>query len=330
MDLFIALSGFVLCAAAITFSGWHLARLGDRLAELTGLGRAWLGLVLMATVTSLPELFVGISSAGIHGNADLAVGDVLGSCVFNLLILSVLDAFHRGPGLLRKVEPKQVLSAALGIVLLALVGFGLFLPDQYVVMGWVGALSIVFVGVYLVAMRMVYQHLGNAPAGTGADPPDRSGLRRVVRWFIVHATVVITAALFLPGFAETITEETGLKASFVGTLLLATSTSLPEVAVSIAALRIGAVDMAVSNLLGSNLFNIAILAIDDLVYSGGFLLKDASEAHLLSVLSTIIMSAIVIVGLTFRTAPKRYLLAWDTFLIAVVYIVNLILLFRIS
>ncbi len=328
--MFIASLGSILCAAAIWFSGTHLARLGDRLAELTGLGRAWLGLVLMATVTSLPELFVGVSSAGIHGNADLAVGDVLGSCVFNLLILSVLDAFHRGPGLLRAVEPKQVLSAALSIVLLALVGFGLFLPEQYVVMGWVGALSIVFVGVYLVAMRMVYQHLGNAPAGTGADPPDRSGLRRVVRWFIVHATVVITAALFLPGFAETITEETGLKASFVGTLLLATSTSLPEVAVSIAALRIGAVDMAVSNLLGSNLFNIAILAIDDLVYSGGFLLKDASEAHLLSVLSTIIMSAIVIVGLTFRTAPKRYLLAWDTFLIAVVYIVNLILLFRIS
>lgn len=325
----LAILGFIACAAAIWFSGTHLARLGDRLAELTGMGRAWLGLVLMATVTSLPELFVGISSAGIHGNADLAVGDVLGSCVFNLLILSVLDAFHRGPGLLRAVGPKQVLSATLGIVLLALVGFGLFLPDQYVVMGWVGGLSLVFVLVYLVAMRMVYKHLGQVPVAE-EQAPDRSGLRRVLLWYAVHASVVITAALFLPGFAETITEETGLKASFVGTLLLATSTSLPEVAVSVAALRIGAVDMAVSNLLGSNLFNIVILAIDDLVYRGGFLLKDASEAHLLSVLSTIIMSAIVIVGLTFRTAPKRYLLAWDTFLIAVVYVVNLVLLYRIS
>jgi cation:H+ antiporter len=322
--------GFIACAAAIWFSGTHLARLGDRLADLTGLGRAWLGLVLMATVTSLPELFVGVSSAGIHGNADLAVGDVLGSCVFNLLILSVLDAFHRGPGLLRTVEPKQVLSAALGIVLLALVGFGLFLPDQYVVMGWVGALSLVFMLVYLVAMRMVYSHMGKASPEDGAGHPHRSGLRRVLSWYAVHAAVVITAALFLPGFAETITEETGLKASFVGTLLLATSTSLPEVAVSVAALRIGALDMAVSNLLGSNLFNIVILSIDDLVYRGGFLLKDASDAHLLSVLSTIIMSAIVIVGLTFRTAPKRFLLAWDTFLILVVYIVNLILLYRIS
>ncbi|MBK8949175.1 MAG: sodium:calcium antiporter [Flavobacteriales bacterium] len=328
--MFITSLGFILCAAAIWFSGAHLARLGDRLAELTGMGRAWLGLVLMATVTSLPELFVGIGSAGIHGNADLAVGDVLGSCVFNLLILSVLDAFHRGPGLLHSVEPKQVLSAALGIVLLALVGFGIFLPDQYTIMGWVGALSIMFVGVYLVAMRMVYHHLGHDPIVAGADAPDRSGLNRVVFWYAVHATVVITAALFLPGFAETVTEETGLKASFVGTLLLATSTSLPEVAVSVSALRIGAMDMAVSNLLGSNLFNIVILAIDDIVYSGGFLLKDASEAHLISVLSTIIMSAIVIVGLTFRTAPKRFLLAWDTFLIMVVYVVNLILLYRLS
>ncbi len=326
----VAVIGFLACAAAIWFSGTHLARLGDRLAELTGLGRAWLGLVLMATVTSLPELFVGISSAGIHGNADLAVGDVLGSCVFNLLILSMLDALYRGPGLLSAVTPKQVLSAALGIVLLALVGFGLFLPNQYVVMGWVGGLSIGFVGVYLVAMRMVHQHLGQDPLPDPAARSDRSGLRRVVLWYIVHAAVVITAALLLPGFAETIVEETGLKASFVGTLLLATSTSLPEVAVSVAALRMGSVELAVSNLLGSNLFNIVILAIDDLVYSGGFLLKDASDAHLLSVLSTIVMSAIVIVGLTFRTAPKRFLLAWDTFLIAVVYIVNLILIYRIA
>jgi len=328
--MFEAVTGFAICALAIWFSGTHLARLGDRLAELTGLGRAWLGLVLMATVTSLPELFVGIGAAGIQGNADLAVGDVLGSCVFNLLILSVLDVFHKGPGLLSTVAPKQVLSAALGIVLLALVGFGLFLPDQYVVMGWVGALSLLFVGVYLVSMRMVYRHLGEQPPQERVEAPGRSDLRRVVRWYIVHAAVVITAALFLPGFAETITEETGLKASFVGTLLLATSTSLPEVAVSLAALRIGAVDMAVSNLLGSNLFNIVILAIDDLVYTGGFLLKDASEAHLISVLSTIIMSAIVIVGLTFRTAPKRFLLAWDTFLILVVYVINLVLLYRIA
>ena len=323
---------FTLCAALILFSGSRLSRYGDRIAALTGLGRAWLGLVLLATVTSLPELFVGIGSAGIRQNADLAVGDVLGSCVFNLMILSMLDAFHRGPGLLSTVAPKQVLIAALGIVLLALVGFGLFLPEQIVVMGWVGALSLVFIAVYVVAMRVVYRHFAQDEGERAGERNDKGmkELRKVLKWYALHAAVVIAAALFLPGLAEGIMEATGLKASFVGTLLLATSTSLPEVAVSVAALRIGAVDMAVSNLLGSNLFNIVILAIDDIVYQGGFLLKDASEAHLVSVFSTIIMSAVVIVGLTFRMAPKRYLLAWDTFLIAVMYVINLILLYRIA
>ena len=323
---------FTLCAALILFSGSRLSRYGDRIAALTGLGRAWLGLVLLATVTSLPELFVGIGSAGIQQNADLAVGDVLGSCVFNLMILSMLDAFHRGPGLLSTVAPKQVLIAALGIVLLALVGFGLFLPEQIVVMGWVGALSLVFIAVYVVAMRVVYRHFAQDEGERAGERNDKGmkELRKVLKWYALHAAVVIAAALFLPGLAEGIMEATGLKASFVGTLLLATSTSLPEVAVSVAALRIGAVDMAVSNLLGSNLFNIVILAIDDIVYQGGFLLKDASEAHLVSVFSTIIMSAVVIVGLTFRMAPKRYLLAWDTFLIAVMYVINLILLYRIA
>ena len=85
-----------------------------------------------------------------------------------------------------------------------------------------------------------------------------------------------------------------------------------------------------SSLLGSNLFNIVILAIDDMVYREGFLLKDASNVHLISVFSTIIMSAIVIVGLSFRMAPKRFLLAWDTFLILVVYVINLVVLYRIA
>ena len=323
---------FTLCAALIFFSGSRLSHYGDRIAEVTGVGRAWLGLILLATVSSLPELFVGIGSAGIQGNADLAVGDVLGSCVFNLLILSMLDAFHRGPGLLNTTAPKHVLIAALGIVLLALVGFGLYLPRQMPVMGWVGVLSLVFVGVYIVAMRIMHRQYadesGTEEAQDNASKPGE--LRRLFLWYGLHALVVITAALFLPGFAEGIMAATGLKASFVGTLLLATSTSLPEIAVSVAALRLGAVDMAVSSLLGSNLFNIVILAIDDMVYREGFLLKDASNVHLVSVFSTIIMSAIVIVGLSFRMAPKRFLLAWDTFLILVVYVINLVVLYRIA
>ena len=123
-------------------------------------------------------------------------------------------------------------------------------------------------------------------------------------------------------------EMVGFSDSFAGTLFLAVSTSLPEIAVSIAAVRMGSIDLAVGGLLGSNLFNILILAIDDIMYPGGLLLKDASDINTISAFSTIIMTSIVIIGLTYRAKGKRYFLAWDSALIFLVYILNLVLLYR--
>jgi Ca2+/Na+ antiporter len=90
-QLFVYALGFIICALVIIYSGTKLSKYGDLIAEKTGMGKAWFGLVLMASVTSLPELITGISSIVIVDEPDLAVGDILGSCVFNLLILSILD-----------------------------------------------------------------------------------------------------------------------------------------------------------------------------------------------------------------------------------------------
>ncbi len=87
--------GFVVCTLSIVYSGTRLSKYGDIIAEKTGLGRAWIGVVLMASVTSLPELVTGISSVTYAGVPDIAVGDVLGSCVFNMLILTILDTMYQ-------------------------------------------------------------------------------------------------------------------------------------------------------------------------------------------------------------------------------------------
>ncbi len=87
--------GFIVCTSVIVYSGTRLSKYGDIIAEKTGLGRTWIGVVLMASVTSLPELVTGISSVTYAGVPDIAVGDVLGSCVFNMFIISFLDAMHR-------------------------------------------------------------------------------------------------------------------------------------------------------------------------------------------------------------------------------------------
>lgn len=328
--LFVA--GFLLCAVIIFFAGKKLSLYGDMLSEKTGLSKGWVGLILLASVTSLPELMVGISSSAIVQSADLAVGDILGSCAFNLGILAMLDAFvpMRRP-LLGVASPSHMLNAGLGIILLTLVGFAFFLSD-YALTPWLAVSSLTFVVVYIIAVRIIYQneknHKEEGNNNIISEKVRNTTLRIIILNYSIFAGIIIVAALSLPYFAEHIAEITGLGKSFVGTFFLAASTSLPEIAVSIAAVRIGSVDLSVGNLLGSNIFNILILAIDDMVYTKGFILQDASDFHLLSVLSTIVMSAIVIIGLSYRAKGKRFWLAWDAAIIFIVYILNLILLYR--
>ena len=329
----LTIAGFTLCAGFIFFSGRYLSKYGDIIADHLGLGKAWIGMVLLASVTSLPELTVGISSVTIIQSADLAVGDVLGSCAFNLLILSLLDLFVKKKSLLATVSGSHILAASMSIILITLAGAGIFLPADIIITPWIGLTSIVFIVVYLFAMRMIYknerkimqQNLLPVQPNTHLTV----SLKKATALFILNAAVVLTAAIFLPGFAESIAKETGLGESFVGTLFLAASTSFPEVAVSLAAVRLGLIDMAVGNLLGSNIFNIVILSVDDLLYAKGHLLKDASDMNLISVFSVVIMTAIAIAGLNYHnTAKKRFFLAADTLLILLVFIINLILLYN--
>jgi cation:H+ antiporter len=329
LNLFTSLLGFALCSALIFYSGKKLSFYGDLISELTGMGKAWVGLIMMASVTSLPELTVGASSVYFIGSADLALGDVMGSCAFNLGLLSLLDAFYPKHPIFSRVSQGQVLSGAMGIILIALVGLGIYLPGDYILIGWVGLSSMIFLIVYLIAIRVLFKfEYKNGSSAPAMEYKDNHSLKGVIRNYVLHASLVIAAAVLVPYFAEGIAKATGLGESFVGTLFLAASTSFPEIAVSLAALRLGSVDMAVGNLLGSNIFNIFILAICDVFYVEGNILKDASDVNLISVFAAIIMTAVAIAGLTFRSENKRFILAWDTLVIFLLYVSALILVFR--
>jgi cation:H+ antiporter len=107
---------------------------------------------------------------------------------------------------------------------------------------------------------------------------------------------------------------------------VAASTSLPEVVVSMAAMRIGALDMAVANLFGSNMFNVAVLGIDDLLYTRGSLLAAVSPTHMVTASAAITMTGIAVIGLTFRAGRKRFRLSWDSLAMALVYAITMWLL----
>lgn len=129
----------------------------------------------------------------------------------------------------------------------------------------------------------------------------------------------------MPQLGAELARQTGLGEAFVGSLFVAITTSLPEIVVSLAAVRIGAVDLGIGNSLGSNLFNLLILAIDDLFYRPGPLLADAAAGHTVSVVAIVMMNALFLIGLTYRVLTKRFVLARDTGAIAGVYGVAIVL-----
>jgi cation:H+ antiporter len=325
---------FLFCLAVIGYAGYFLSRYGDIIAEKTGMSASWVGLILLSTATSLPELATGISSVSFADAPNIAVGDVLGSTVFNLAILVMLDGLYKRETLYSRAGQGHILSAALGSILIAFAGFSLLLDRAGMSPAFwhVGFYSPFIVLVYLVAMRAVYSYehrmLAEYTEESAERYPDVT-LRSAVKGYALAAGAVVVAGTWLPFIASDIAELMGWGRSFVGTLLVAGVTSAPEAAVTISALRIGALDMAIANLLGSNLFDIIILAIDDLFYTKGPLLAHVDASHALTAFTAVMMSSLVVVGLIFRPQHRAVLgLTWVSLGLFMLYVLNSWLLFE--
>jgi cation:H+ antiporter len=318
---------FLACVVLIGFAGVRLSRYGDAIAEKTGMGGSWVGLVLIATVTSLPELVTGVSSVTAAKTPDIAIGDVLGSCVFNLLIIVVLDFLHRGESVYTRARQGHILSAGFGIVLIGFAGFSILQASNgnTWAIGHVGLYTPVIVLLYIVAMRTVFRYEKEHLEAYAEELKRYRGLtlRKAILHYALAATVVVAAGLLLPFVGKQLASTMGWHESFVGTLFVAFVTSVPEVVVTIAALRLGAIDMAIGNLFGSNLFDILIIAIDDVFYLKGPILSDIAPAHAVSALSAIMMTGVAIIGLFYRPKTRIFrTVGWASLFLFSIYLLN--------
>lgn len=317
---------FAICAAAIGLAGPVLTHYGDVIARLTGLSRTWIGLALLATATSLPELFTGLSAVTVANTPNIAVGDALGSCVFNLVMLVLLDALSRDEPVYRRIDQAHILTAGFGVILIGSAGAILLMGGngQSFRLLHIGGYTPIIIVLYFVAMRaaFVYDRRGKPASPIVRDESGATLGTAVTRYFAAAAVVVIAGA-WLPFVGGEIAETMGWQTTFVGTLLIAGATSLPELVVTLSALRLGAIDMAIGNLLGSNLFDILVLAIDDLAYTKGPLLASVSPAHAISAFAAVIMSGIFIVALLYRPETCfRGTIGWVSLALLAVYLLS--------
>lgn len=310
------------------------------MAEKTDLGRAWIGLILLSTVTSLPELGTGISAITIFSSADLAVGSVWGSCVFNLMLVGVLDFLSKGGSIFERVGKGQIIACGFGILLSGIGIWGIVL-GQYTSgfqMIRIGVYTPMIFIIFIVSLKLIFnfeQRRRSAPDGSGAERQGKKyadmSRNRVLAKIALHGGVVIGAGVWLAYAGREIAQVTGWGETFVGSLLIGVSASLPEIVASIAALKISAPNLAMANLLGSNICNVAVLGIEDVVYLKGPLLSNVSSYHLLSGTTAIAMTSICLVAMAYparKTAGKHF--SWIGIILSALFLINAYLLFVFS
>lgn len=324
---------FLASLVIILFAGTKLARYGDVIAEKTGVGRIWIGLVLLAAITSAPELVTGVSSAVLVGLPDLAVGTLLGSCMFNLTILALLDILHRRRPFLSEVKAQHMASAGIGILLVAIAGGSIFAGERLagLALGWVGVPGIIILALYLAAMwgMFRFERSHSLPSNNAVSQYEEEPMKVLYLKFALAAGVVIGAGIWVSFIGDEISSTYDWSASFVGTLFLAVTTSMPELAVTIAALRLGAIDMAVADILGANMLDIAHLFTVDLFYSQGPVLSSVKGVHLVTAGVIIAMSLLTILGIRFRQKRKTFIVAsWYTPVLIGLYIFGAYALFK--
>lgn len=314
----------VVCILVIFFSGQKVAKYGDVIAERTGMGQVWMGVIAIAAITSLPELFTGISAVTLVSVPDLTVGDLIGANAFNMFNLALLDIFHRNGSLLTVVSHAHRLTGWFSLLLVVVVAISIFISIQFYAMpvGWIGWYTPLILILYVLAVRQIFYYERNNPPHKEATvyQGDES-LKKVYLYFSLSTVLIIGAGIWLATIGDEIALVTGWGQSFVGSLFLAFTTTLPEMTVSFTAMRIGAVDLAVANMIGSNLFNLAIIPITDLIYVKQPILAGVSEGHLVTAAVVIVMTLIFIIGLSIK--PRRlFRLSWFSSSLIILFIAS--------
>jgi cation:H+ antiporter len=318
----LTVAGVLGSAAAVGYAGVRLARYGDVIAARTRWGRLWVGSLFLAIATSLPELTTDVAAVRL-GALDLAAGDLFGSSMANMLILALLSLVP-GAELFRRAALDNGLSAALAIALTATAAVLLVTRPGGTMLG-LGYGSLVLGIGYGVGMWAVYRNSGVVKQALVVEEmsPSLLPLRSAMTGFGLAALVVLLAAPTFAFSAKQLAELTGLAQSFIGTWLVGLATSLPELVTSLAAVRMGAYDLAVGNLFGSNAVNMVMVLPLDLAYGGGPFLATVSPVHGISALIAIVLMSIGFASIVYRSKNRQVGLEPISGLMLLVYLAGI-------
>lgn len=329
LPLWAAVAAFLAAAMVITLAGIRMAETADRLADRTGIGEALFGGVLLGGSTSIPGIVASITAAA-QGHAELAFSNAIGGIAAQTFFLAIADIFYRRANLEHAAASLTNLTqAGLLITLLILPFIAVSLPT-YTVLGIHPVTFAILVG-YLLGLRVALRSRTLPMWGpkrtseTRLDiPHEPKGGRRIMMTLLARFGV-LAAILMLAGYVTAtsgvaIADKTGISQSVVGAYFTAVSTSIPELVTTIAAVRRGALTLAMGGIVGGNMFDTLFIASSDIAYREGSLYHAVSGMPYFLTALSILMTSVLVLGMLSRERRGIANIGFESALIFVIYL----------
>ncbi|MEX0686110.1 MAG: hypothetical protein WD098_08895 [Balneolales bacterium] len=336
MSIHLAIIAFGISTIIIAIAGTQLSRAADQLADLTKLGEALAGAVLLGFTTSLPGIITSVTAA-YNNHPELAISNAIGGIAAQTVFLSIADITYPKTNLEHAAASfSNLMQGVILMGLLSVVLIGISGPE--ITLFNVHPFSVLIIILYLAGTRLISKAEENpmwrphVTRETIEDVPDDDNmktlnLKKVSIKFLLLAICVAAAGYMVAQSGITIAQETGLSESFVGTLFTAVATSLPELIVSIAAVRQGALTLAVANIIGGNTFDVLFVAFSDIAYRDGSILHAITNSQIFIIALTLFMTSVLILGLLHRQKKGIGKIGWESFLIIILYLAGNVFLF---
>lgn len=317
--------------SAVWWAGGRLSRDADDLAAATGLGRVLVGALLLGVVTSLPEMATTVT-AGVLGNPRLAVGNLMGGVALQVVVLAVADVVESKRRLTFQVSSPGVLVQHVVLLLLLALAMAGMAVGEPLTIGHVGLWPVLIAVTYAASLSKVrragrdgtWEIGGKSPTlGRGADVGggrEDEEVERPPSWrLVLWAAIVLVAGWAVARSGDALAESDLLSGTFVGAVLVALTTSLPELSTVLGSLRQGAYDMAVANIAGTNGLEVALLLVADIAYLEGPVLEHVGDADLFLVALSSMLTCVYLGGLLTRRPKAVLRIGRDSLLVLLLY-----------
>jgi cation:H+ antiporter len=329
--LSVSILTFLLAAALIAVFGIRMTYLARDLAVATGLGQAFIGAVFIGATTSLSGIIASATAAW-HGDASLAVSNSLGGIAAQTVFLVLADLAYRKANLeFAAASAENLLMAAQLLLLLCLLNIAFIMPSLDI--AGVHPVSLFLVVVYLFTLKLLADvhekpmWIPRMTPGTVLDSGKRLTVshrrrkrRNLILDFALCASIVGIAGWLTATSGLVLVQQTGVSAGIMGGLFIAVATSLPELVVAMTAIRLGALSLAVGDIIGGNAFDTLFVAVADLAYREGPLYRDIGQSEKVWLSAAMLMTAILLVGLMYRQRKGIANIGLESLLIFLLYL----------